>query len=109
MPCTSLPASPAAGPAGSSLPGPRGLRSVPVDLGRRPAPTASPGPASGLVIDCQVCTHRHTATCDDCVVSFLIGREADDAVVIDADEARAVRLLADAGLVPDVRHARRVG
>jgi hypothetical protein len=42
--------------------------------------------------------------CDDCVVSFIVGREPDDAVVVDADEARAVRLLARAGLVPDVRH-----
>jgi hypothetical protein len=47
--------------------------------------------------------------CDDCVVSFIVGRQPDDAVVVDADEARAVRLLARAGLVPDVRHALRVG
>ena len=30
-------------------------------------------------------------------------------VVIDADEARAVRLLEQAGLVPGSRHARKVG
>ena len=44
---------------------------------------------------------------DDCVVSFIVGRHPDDAVVIDADEARAVRLLEQAGLVPGVRHARQ--
>jgi hypothetical protein len=40
------------------------------------------------------------------VVSFIVGRQPDDAVVVDADEARAVRLLEHAGLVPGVRHAR---
>jgi hypothetical protein len=29
--------------------------------------------------------------------------------VVDADEARAVRMLEQAGLVPGVRHSRRVG
>ena len=52
---------------------------------------------------------QHTGTCDDCVVTFIIGREPDDAVVIDADEARAVRLLAGAGLVPRLRHEPKTG
>jgi hypothetical protein len=43
------------------------------------------------------------------VVSFIVGRQPGDAVVVDADEARAVRLLEQAGLVPGVRHSRRVG
>ena len=47
--------------------------------------------------------------CDDCVVSFIVGRQPDDAIVVDADEARAVRLLEQAGLVPGVRHSRQVG
>ena len=41
-----------------------------------------------------------TPVCDDCVVSFIVGREPEDALVVDADEARAVRLLGRAGLVP---------
>ncbi len=61
-----------------------------------------------LTIDCDECTHRHTSTCDDCVISFLVEREPHDAVVVDADEARAVRLLERAGLVPGLRHARQV-
>lgn len=63
----------------------------------------APGDGS-FTVDCADCAHRATAVCDDCVVSFIVGREPDDAVVVDADEARAVRLLARAGLVPDVRH-----
>ena len=67
-------------------------------------------PAGGLpgdgsfTVDCADCAHRLTPVCDDCVVSFIVGREPEDAVVVDADEARAVRLLAHAGLVPGVRH-----
>jgi hypothetical protein len=47
-----------------------------------------------------------TPTCQDCVVSFILDRAPDDAVVIDAEEARAVRMLGDVGLVPRLRHVR---
>ncbi len=50
---------------------------------------------------------QHTAACEDCVVTFIVNREPEEAVVFDADEWRAVRLLAGAGLVPDLRHRRR--
>lgn len=55
-------------------------------------------------IDCDECRMRHTDVCGDCVVSFIVGREPGDAVVIDVAEVRAVRLLAQAGLVPDLHH-----
>jgi hypothetical protein len=89
------------------------------------APTAGNGQARGVVVafprmrpsepadggaftvDCAVCAHRDTDVCDDCVVSFIVGREPEDALVVDADEARAVRLLERAGLVPGVRHQAR--
>ena len=63
----------------------------------------------GLTIDCDCCALRATAACDDCVVSFLLEREPDDAVVIDADEARAMRMLERAGLVPTLRFSSRAG
>ena len=62
-----------------------------------------------MTISCDECTMQHTSTCDDCVVTFICGREPDDAVVIDASEVRAVRLLSDAGLVPKLRYARNAG
>jgi hypothetical protein len=62
-----------------------------------------------ITISCDDCTMQHTSACDDCVVTFICGREPDDAVVIDAAEARAVRLLSQAGLVPDLRYSRYVG
>ncbi len=48
-----------------------------------------------------------SAACDDCVVSFVVGREPGDAVIIDVAEERAVRMLARAGLVPELRHRTR--
>lgn len=62
-----------------------------------------------LTVDCDSCAMRATAACDDCVVTFLLGREPDDAVVIDADEARALRMLERAGLVPTLRFDDRAG
>ena len=55
-------------------------------------------------IDCAECCMRNTNVCDDCVVTFVMGREPGEALVIDAAEARAVRMLASAGLVPELRH-----
>lgn len=60
-----------------------------------------------FTIDCADCEQQYTPTCDDCVVSFICGREPDDALVIDVAEERAVRLLGRAGLVPQLRHQPR--
>ena len=60
-------------------------------------------PGGGLTIDCDCCTLQGTDACADCVVTFLLERDPDDAVVIDADEARAMRMLERAGLVPSLR------
>lgn len=61
-----------------------------------------------FTIDCAECDQQHTPTCEDCVVSFICGREPGDALVIDVAEERAVRLLGRAGLVPRLRHQQRV-
>ncbi len=58
-------------------------------------------------IDCDECVMQHTAACADCVVTFLCARQPDEAVVIDAAEARALRALGRAGLAPGLRHRRR--
>jgi hypothetical protein len=62
-----------------------------------------------LTIDCEDCVVGPGPACDDCVVSFVLDREEGGALVIDVEEARAVRLLSNAGLLPELRHRRRVG
>lgn len=62
-----------------------------------------------LRIDCDECALQHSDACGDCVVSFLCTREADDAVIIDVAEVRALRLLSDTGLAPRLRHRHRTG
>ena len=81
---------------------------VPVSLSGPRSPLGGEPPAA-FTIDCADCVHQHTSVCDECVVSFIVGREPEDAIVVDVEEARAVRLLEQAGLVPGVRHARNAG
>jgi hypothetical protein len=57
-----------------------------------------------MLIDCDQCALQHTSACDDCLVSFVLSRDPDDAVVIDVEEARAIRMLSRVGLVPELRH-----
>lgn len=59
------------------------------------------------IISCDDCIMQNTSTCDDCVVTFICGREPDEAVIIDVAEARAVHLLGEAGLVPRLQQVRR--
>ena len=62
-----------------------------------------------LTISCDDCAMHETAACDDCVVTFLCEREPDEAVVIDVEEARAMRLLEAGGLASGIRFVRRTG
>lgn len=55
-------------------------------------------------IDCGQCMMKATEACQDCVVTFLCDREPGEAVIIDVEEARALRVLGKAGLVPRLRH-----
>jgi hypothetical protein len=64
---------------------------------------------TSLTISCDDCVMRDTPACEQCVVTFLCDREPDDAVIIDAAEARVVRMLGRAGLTPPLRHRARQG
>ncbi|MEY4819972.1 MAG: hypothetical protein RL200_684 [Actinomycetota bacterium] len=57
-----------------------------------------------LVINCESCVMRETDACSDCLVTFMCGDSHESAVVFNLEEQRAVRLLANAGLVPTLRH-----
>ena len=62
-----------------------------------------------MLIDCATCEMRDIA-CDDCVISVLLGSPPQ--VEIEDETTRALRNLADGGLVPPLRHTlprRRTG
>ncbi|WP_426592240.1 hypothetical protein ACPPVS_10640 [Cellulomonas sp. McL0617] len=56
-----------------------------------------------MIIDCDTCTERGAA-CADCVVTFLtIPVRTRSPAELDADERRAIEVLAASGLVPPLR------
>ena len=59
---------------------------------------------SDFLISCDTCVMNGCAECADCVVTHLLSPAPREAVVFDMAEMRAVRLLAQAGLVPTLRH-----
>ena len=69
-------------------------------------PQASLRQAGVLRIDCDECALQDTPACGDCIITFLCGADAESPVVVDLAEARAMRLLDDAGLAPPLRHTR---
>ncbi len=72
----------------------------------RSFPEPSSAVPEPLCIDCAQCTLQHSDACADCIVTFLCGVEADVPVVVDLAEARALRVLGEAGLAPPLRHRR---
>ena len=62
---------------------------------------AGPPDDTGVHIDCDTCAVRGLA-CGDCVVTFLLGGPPRG-VEIDAEERRALDVLAAGGLIPPLR------
>ena len=73
-----------------------------------------------FLLDCSACVGNESEGCEGCIVRFVV--ERDDAgpatehelatklpIKVGPDEARALRVLADAGLVPRLRHLKAVG
>jgi hypothetical protein len=57
-----------------------------------------------MLIECRACAMQHSGHCRDCVVSALLEPSPRRAgVIVDADEERALRELARAGLIPEIR------
>ncbi|MFM8650053.1 MAG: hypothetical protein ACKODY_09865 [Actinomycetota bacterium] len=61
-------------------------------------------PDESILIDCDTCVARDTEACSDCMMSYLCRDDSQMAVIFDLDEMRAVRILAEAGLGPPLRH-----
>ena len=55
-----------------------------------------------MLIDCSECAAQHTRACRDCVVTHLLSA-APGVVEVGRDEAEALEVLADCGLVPQLR------
>lgn len=60
-----------------------------------------------MLIDCDRCAMQGTAHCRGCVVASLLEPEPRGGVIIDVAEERALRELARAGLVGEIRMRRR--
>lgn len=57
-----------------------------------------------MLIECRTCVMQHTDHCRDCVVMALMEPgPRKGGLVVDADEERALRELARAGLIPEIR------
>lgn len=59
-----------------------------------------------MLIDCDDCAMQHTAACRDCVVTHLL-RDVAGPIEVDEEQAEALEIMADAGLVPTLRLIRR--
>ena len=60
-----------------------------------------------LTISCDDCSKQCTAACAECLVTFVLRDDTDaqpDSLVLDLDQARVVKLLCKAGLVPELRY-----
>ena len=67
---------------------------------------ARPDTRPSMVIACDECAMQCTPTCDDCVVTFVmrVDDEQLDLLTLDVAEERAVRLLAQAGMIPALQY-----
>ena len=61
--------------------------------------------ATSLIISCDSCCMRATATCADCIVSHVLSPAEPESVAFDDEEMRVVRLLVRAGMMPTLRHS----
>ena len=61
-----------------------------------------------MLIDCNECTMQHTEMCRDCVVSHVLSDLAGP-LALDPDQAEALDVLMDAGLVSPLRLVPRGG
>ena len=57
---------------------------------------------TGMLISCDDCKMQGTDACNDCVVTYILDKP-EGAVIFDAEQERAIREMARAGLLPDVR------
>ncbi len=74
------------------------------DFPRIPVTSQESRNDGSLEISCETCVMRASAACDDCVVSFFCDESSESAVILNLEEQRTLRMLANAGMVPTLRH-----
>lgn len=52
------------------------------------------------ILDCSDCVGAESERCDDCLVRFLVERVPGSPVLVSEEEARAIQVFADAGMLP---------
>ncbi len=55
-----------------------------------------------MLIDCSQCTGQRTGACGECVVMYLL-RDLPGPIEVEEDQAQALGILAECGLVPELR------
>jgi len=55
-----------------------------------------------MIIDCNDCAMQDTSACRECVVTSLLHQMAGP-IELDEDQAEALDILAEHGLVPELR------
>ena len=61
-----------------------------------------------MMIDCNECSMQHTLACRDCVVAHLL-HDLVSPIELDEDRVEALDVLADAGMVLQLRLMPRTG
>jgi len=79
-----------------------------MDFTPYPQPLPSSDLTPVLMISCDTCIMRDTEACGDCMMTVLCDQPIQGAVILNIQELRDIRLLAQAGLVPTLRY-RAVG
>lgn len=80
------------------------VQESPIQIDRVSATNSDAASTEVLVVSCDSCVMRASSACDDCVVSFFCDDSGAEAVVLDLEEQRVLKMLATAGLVPTLRH-----
>lgn len=62
-----------------------------------------------ITVDCSGCVGHERPECEECMVRFLVDRDTLGGAALDPVEEQAIRRLAAAGLLADVRHLRAAG
>jgi hypothetical protein len=60
--------------------------------------------ASSVIVSCDTCVMQGSAHCADCLLTHIVAPAPREEVVLDRAEQQVMRLLARAGLVPNLLH-----